>query len=323
MCRARSGRMISRLSSRMRQYASGVRHQKPTAAASSDPDEVAKMPGLWLCPSAKSAKSAKSSGEASHQRPPKTLISRAKSASPWLRRGARGVNPNQAVTRAHAMTSMLLKPQSSLASLASSIRSEEQNKRAMSRQMPSAMRPSYQGLDSELLSLCQQSARSRHTSRDSHPSSDFSLVNFMPQNSTSTHSNSQPGQLGSPGGLGSPHMSRKRTSSSDLRRCSFDNASLRLSVSQTSQADGRSPFAPGAKPPFPLAMSRASSAEIQIRPAAIPMRAPSEGHNTPALTMTRAQSGPLPMQPGRSDADSHGKGGQVLQGRCGILTLAF
>ncbi len=189
------------------------------------------------------------------------------------------------------MTSMLLKPQSSLASLASSIRSEEQNKRAMSRQMPSAMRPSYQGLDSELLSLCQQSARSRHTSRDSHPSSDFSLVNFMPQNSTSTHSNSQPGQLGSPGGLGSPHMSRKRTSSSDLRRCSFDNASLRLSVSQTSQADGRSPFAPGAKPPFPLAMSRASSAEIQIRPAAIPMRAPSEGHNTPALTMTRAQSG--------------------------------
>ncbi len=319
MCRAESGRMTSRLSSRMRQYASGVRHQKPTAAASSDPDEVAKMPGLWLYPSAKSTKS---SGEVPQQGAPKTLISRAKSASPWLRRGAHGVNPNKAVTRAHPMTCMLTKPQSSLASLASSIRSEEQNKRAMSRQMPSAMRSSYQGLDSELFSLCQQSARSRHTSRDSHPSCDFSLVNFMPQNSTSTHSNSQPGQLGSPGGLGSPHLSKKRASTSELRQCSFDNARLRMSVSQMSQADGRSPFDTGAKPPLPLTMSGARSAEIQFRPAAIPMRAPSEGQNTPDAPMARAQSGPLPMQPGRSDADSHGRGGQVLQGRCESLSPA-
>ena len=252
--------MSKRLNSRMLQYMSKVRSNTPGRLAAT-PSEVAKMPSLCQKPFAAGTptESRQGSGKGSQQGAlTQQAAGRAKS-SLWLRRlGSRAPE----LTAKRAQLSGRLPEHSSLASLASSMRSEEREKRAAFRNAPSGLTAQ----EADLHSLCQQSNRSRQTTRDS-VGSEPSFVNFMQSGSAHESSGSSLASSAASGSLAGKGLEQQRRSSSELRPGAVATTPPRLQDSQEvrqqqfRQAWNMGPPLP-ALSPFSPPLSRASSAGL-------------------------------------------------------------
>lgn len=305
--------MLSRLNSRMLSYASKIRDHTPEHV-SIDPEEVAGMPGLWICPGSRSRGSRQSSrGSAPQQNP-----GRAKSAHPWPRWGAgRSTAPDQAAARAHSVGHALAGA-TSLASLAESMRSEERSRRGMSKELPRRALMGHKGFNEELLSLCQQSARSRQVSKD-FSESRASSVNFMapdPAHVSGGSSGNSSRDWGGARGLGlrtTKSLEIHRSIGLDGAQRSIDSHSSNSGAKLVSPADS----ATTAGHTFFLSMSRAGSLEIEARPSSV--AAPSHGAGEGARTgvkpmMARANSGPPTLLSSPRDIAEGNKGKQTPPG---------
>ena len=146
-----------------------------------------------------------------------TLRSRhARSASPQQQIGNRWLIPHQAMARAQAAMGILT-PHNSLASLASSMRSEEQAGLSLDKQLPGRTISDHEGFDPQPVSLCRQSEdiqwksigrqteEVRRKSVGSPVSPASSVDNSLRSDAGSMHSLSHLAQFpGSRGGDGQP-----------------------------------------------------------------------------------------------------------------------
>ena len=293
----------------MMRYMSSVRNQSPEQAASA-PMAVDKMPRLWRC----QADSPPASSQQGSQGCLTRHLRTARSAGCWQHRSGRG-GAGQATARSQAPPSMLTK-HTSLASLASSLRSEELSRRALSRQTHTAGSSSHNGLDADLYGLCQQSMRSRQTSRDTHPSSASSFVYFMNPDSPAYNSDNSQAAAGSPGPVaaGTPCIrgpQMKRTFSSEGIQGAVGDLIMRLHHGQASSSRpgplSRTGYAQGAESYSPLSLSRAPSGELTSATSAC---STSAAHAAGPRAIARSRSGPLISNP-----ENEHLGAQTLQSR--------
>ena len=313
--------MSKRLNSRMLQYMSKVRSNTPGRLAAM-PSEVAKMPSLCQkpCATGTPAESRQGSGQGSqHGALTQQAAGRAKS-SLWLRRlGSRA--PELAARRSQ----LPARPpeHSSLASLASSMRSEEREKRVALRNTPSGLTAQ----EADLHSLCQQSCRSRQTTRDS-VASEPSFVNFMQSGSAHESSGSSLASSAASGSLAGRGPEQQRRSSSELRPGAAATTPPWLLDSQESpqqQQQFRSRWNMGPPPaavnPFSPPLSRASSAGVSspradtgLTAAGRPLHAHGRLHSLPP-SPAASVSGSRPDQAGSS------RGSSFSSAPGGLLTL--
>ena len=310
--------MSKRLNSRMLQYMSKVRSNTPGRLAAT-PSEVAKMPSLCQKPYATGTPtgSRQDSGQGSQQGAlTQQAAGRAKS-SLWLRRlGSRA--PELAARR--SQLSAWPPEHSSLASLASSMRSEEREKRVALRNLPSGLTAQ----EADLHSLCQRSCRSRQTTRDS-TASEPSFVNFMQSGSAHESSGSSLASSAASGSLAGKSLEQQRRSSSELRPGAAAATPPWLQGIQESQqpqfrnAWNREP-PPAAVNPFSPPLSRASSAEVSsprayagLAAAVRPLHAHGRLHSLPP-SPAASVSGSKPDQAGssRESSFSSAPGGGLL-----------
>ena len=314
--------MSKRLNSRMLQYMSKVRSNTPGRLAAT-PSEVAKMPSLCQKPYATGtpAESRQDSGQGSqHNALTQQAAGRAKS-SLWLRRlGSKA--PELAVRR--SQLSARPPEHSSLASLASSMRSEEREKRVALRNIPSGLTAQ----EADLHSLCQQSCRSRQTTRDSI-ASEPSFVNFMQSGSAHESSGSSLASSAASGSLAGRGPEQQRRSSSELRPGAAATTPPWLLDSQESQQQQQQQFRsrwnmgppPAAVNPFSPPLSRASSAGVSspradtgLTAAGRPLHAHGRLHSLPP-SPAASVSGSRPDQAGSS------RGSSFSSAPGGLLTL--
>ena len=311
--------MSKRLNSKMLQYMSKVRSNTPGRLAAT-PSEVAKMPSLCQkpYPTGTPAESRQDSGQGSQQGAlTQQAAGRAKS-SLWLRRlGSRA--PELAARR--SQLSGRPPEHSSLASLASSMRSEEREKRVALRNMPSGLTAQ----EADLHSLCQQSCRSRQTTRDSI-ASEPSFVNFMQSGSAHESSGSSLASSAASGSLAGKGLEQQRRSSLELRPGAAATTPQWLQGSQESQQQQQSRSVwnmgptPAAVNPFSPPLSRASSAEVSsprantgLTAAGRPFHAHGRLHSLPP-SPAASVSGSKPDQAGssRGSSFSSAPGGGLL-----------
>ena len=242
--------------------------------------------------------------------------------------GNRWLVPHQAMVRAQVDMGILT-PHNSLASLASSMRSEEQAGLSFDKQLPGRAASGHEGFDPQLVSLCRQSEEFRRKSigRRSEefrrkslgsPASPASSVNnFVQSNSGSLHSLSRIAQSpGSRAGLGSPSTPRDpQWSGLESRPNPLD--------SQTDDAEDGSTSFTSTKQLSPHVASREGSARIP----SVPTHAACAGRLAAVTPMAPPLSTALSGQLGSSDSDCtsqdiHGRvqGEKVTCQRADVLT---
>ena len=271
------------------------------------------MPRLWRCQD--------DSIPASFQQGSQHCLTRhcrtPKSAGCWQCRSGRE-GPVQATARVQVPPSTLTKHSSlaSLARLASNLRSEELSRRALNRQTHTGGSSNHNGLDADLYGLRQHSMRSRQTSRDTHPSSASSFVNFLDPESSVYNSVNSRAAAGSPGpvaadtpGCRGPQM--KRTRSSEGGQGVVGGHSIRPHQDQASASWPRSlsctGHAQGAGSYSPLSLSRAPSGELASASSACSI---GTAHAAGSQATAWSRSGPL-----TSDPENEQIGTQTLQSR--------
>ena len=248
--------------------------------------------------------STKAASTTQQERQASSRFYRARLASPQQHSGDGWLMPDQTTAGAQAAAGVLT-PHSSLASLASSMRSEGQLRQFWGRQTAGSDVSGREGLAPQVPNLLSPLSVSPQNSAGSAPSSDSSTVDFLRRSSsTSVHNLTY---------LTKPTGGRAFMTSPDMAafgQWGGPEESMRTTMnSQTDHAEALSASVTNISQPSSPVAAPARSAVSQSGQMEAAMRGESGGGcAAPAVPMARAQSASFSGQPGRRITDGAGQG---------------